>query len=176
MHNFPTLRIGVLQSLLSLKHSVESSPLMLKHRDCPYDDDTVKVIEELFKTKVVEVKVEVPTEGHRERQIAGRKKKSGELTDDDADEVERDAMDLLTELKAMGKKIDGEVAQLDTATRLQIIRTRATLMEKLVLIRERFTNVKKVSHFQAVVISILDDLVDEDRRAEFIKRLEPHRS
>jgi hypothetical protein len=83
---------------------------------------------------------------------------------------------MLKELRELDKDAGGEMKQLDTATKLSILKTRSTLMEKLVTIRERFTSARKVAEFQQIVISILDDLVPEERRAEFIERLEPYRS
>lgn len=175
MTTYPTLRLGVLQGLAGLKASFDADPDYLKHPDCPYDADTVKMLEELFEARVVEVIKEVQVE-RPERGKVGRPSKSGELADEDAGEVENEAVTLLRELRNLGKDADGELKNLDTGTRLQIIKTQAALMEKLVSIRERFTNVRKVSQFQQTVITILDDLVAEDNRDEFLKRIEPYRS
>ena len=49
-------------------------------------------------------------------------------------------------------------------------------MEKLVAIRERFANVRKVAVFQGTIIGILDELVPEEMRDEYIRRIEPYRS
>jgi len=177
MQNYPTLRIAQLQSLISLKQSIEADPLMLRKTDCPYDNDLIDVLEELFKTKVIKERVEVPVEViHTPRAPAGRKKKAGELTDSDAEEVETQALELLVELKKLGKSAGSEESTLETSEKLNIIKVQTTLMEKLINIRERFSNVKKMSQFQETVIKILDDLIGEDGRAEFLRRLEPYRT
>lgn len=176
MTTYPTLRLGVLQGMAALKAALVGDPEYLRRPACPYDTDTVMMLEELFKPTLVEVKVEVPVAAAPERQKVGRKKKAGELTDDDASEIEIEAGQLLKELREMRKVGAGEIDKMDTATKLTIIKAQAQLMEKLVTTRERFVNVRKISQFQSTVIAILDELVAEDMREEFLKRLEPYRS
>ncbi|WP_037500706.1 hypothetical protein [Sphingomonas jaspsi] len=175
MSNYPTLRLGVLSGLADLKAQCDATPGFLRKPDCPYDNDTVALLEKLFQPKEIEVIVEKyidkPTRGQ-----VGRPKKSGEITDDDAVELETEAKELLKELRELGKDADGELKNLDTSTKLTIIKTQTTLMEKLVSIRERFASVRKVATFQSTVVGILDDLVPDEKRDEFLKRLEPFRS
>lgn len=175
MTHYPTLRLGVLQGLAELKLHCDAVDGYLRKPDCPYDNDTIELLEKLFAAKEVEVIKEVAVE-KPERGKVGRPSKKGEVTDDDALELENEAKTLLTELRQLGQTQDGEMKQLDTATRLQIIKTQTQLMEKLVSIRERFSSVRKVASFQATVVSILDDLVSEENRDVFLKRLEEYRA
>lgn len=174
MSNYPTLRLGVLQAMSDLKTLVDADPEYLRKPDCPYDSATVELLERLFKPIEVEVIKEVvvdkPTRGK-----TGRPSTKNQLNDDDALEVEREAKELLKELRSLGRTNEGEMKQLDTTTKLTIIKTQTQLMEKLVSLRERFTNVRKVAEFQQTVMSILDELVDEDKREVFLERLEPFR-
>lgn len=174
MSNYPTLRLGVLHGLAGLKASMDADRNFLRHSACPYDDDTVDMLERLFKPITVEVIKEVLVD-KPERGKVGRPKK-GQLSEDDTIEVEEEAKDLLKELREMGKTSEGELKQLDTATKLTIIKTKAMLMEKVISLRERSTNVRTTAHFQQTIISILDELVAEDMREEFLKRLEPFRT
>lgn len=174
MANYPTLRLGVLQGLASLKASCDAEEGFLRKADCPYDNDTRDMLEKLFKPIEVEVIKEVHVE-KPERGKTGRPSKKAELSEDDASELENEAKEMLKELRQLGKSAEGELKQLDTATKLSIIKTQTQLMEKLVSIRERFTGVRKVVEFQSTVIGILDDLVDEEKRDDFLKRLEPFR-
>jgi hypothetical protein len=171
--SYPTLRLGVLQGLAELKANCDADQSYLRKTECPYDIDTIKMIEKLFKPIEIEVIKEVVVDKPSRGQV-GRPSKGRELNDDDAAEVEQEAREMLTELRQLDKQADGEMKQLDTATRLSILKTRAQLMEKLVSIRERFTSVRKVIEFQKVVVSILDDIVEEDKRDEFLKRLEQY--
>jgi hypothetical protein len=119
---------------------------------------------------IKEVIVDKPQRGQ-----VGRPTGKKELNDDDAEELEAEAREMLKELREMAKDDDGALKSLDTGTKLQILKTRTTLMEKLVSIRERWTSARKVAEFQQIVIGILDDLVAEEKRDEFLARLEPHR-
>jgi hypothetical protein len=173
--SYPTLRLGVLQGIAELKAACDAEPGFLRKTDCPYDNDTIELLERLFKPVEVEVIKEVLVE-KPSRGAVGRPSGKKELTEDDAVELENEARDMLKELRQMAQNEDGELKQLDTATKLSILKTRTTLMEKLVTIRERFTSSRKVAEFQNVVVTILDDLVPEEKRDEMLKRLEPYRS
>lgn len=166
MNTYPTLRLGVLQAIAELK----DLPDALTRPDCPYDRETIEVLEKIFKVreveKIVEKIVEVSVAATRGRP-SGDTKLSIEAQEDVADS----ATELLGQLKALGEGEKG----LDTQTKIQIIKTKATLIEQLLKLRERWNNVKRISLFQAVVISILDDLVTEADRQEFLKRVEPYR-
>jgi hypothetical protein len=174
MSNYPTLRLGVLQGLSALKASCDAEPGYLRKAECPYDNDTVKLLEQLFQPKTivetVEKFIEKPAKGK-----VGRPSKKRELGEDEVSEVENETKELLKELRNLDKDMAGEKKQLDTATKLSIYKTRAMLLEKLVTIRERFTAARKVVEFMDTVMGILDDLVPEERRAEMMTRLEPYR-
>lgn len=175
MNNYPTLRLGVLHGLAGLKSAMDAEEGYLRRQECPYDEDTVKMLEELFKPREIEVIKEVPVRDEPGRKKVGRPSDKASLNDEDAAEVEEEARAMLKDLREMGKG-PGELPPMDTQTRLQIIKVQTQLMEKLVSIRERFSNVRKVAQFQATVIQILDELIDEDDREVFLQKLEPFRS
>lgn len=174
MSNYPTLRLGVLQAMSDLKANVDADPEYLRQPECPYDSATVELLERLFKPIEIEVIKEVVVDKPQRGKV-GRPSKKTELTDEDAVEAEEEAKELLKELRSLGRTNEGELKQLDTATKLSIIKTQTQLLEKLISIRERFTNVRKVAQFQQTVMSILDDLVDEAKIEIFLERLEPFR-
>lgn len=166
MTTFPTLRLGVLQSMIELQAQFHHNPQLFDEKECPYDRETVDVLRRIFAVKTIEK--EVVREVIKE---VGRTPVAEKLNSAQQEEVEQTALDLLQELKKLGNGEKG----LDTSTKIQIIKTKATLIEQLLKMRERFMNVKRVANFQTVVIAILDDLLDEDRRQEFLKRVEPYR-
>lgn len=166
MTTFPTLRLGVLQSMIELQAQFHHNPQLFDEKECPYDRETVDVLRRIFAVKTIEK--EVVREVIKE---VGRTPVAEKLNSAQQEEVEQTALDLLQELKKLGNGEKG----LDTSTKIQIIKTKATLIEQLLKMRERFMNVKRVANFQTVVIAILDDLLDEDRRQEFLKRVEPFR-
>jgi hypothetical protein len=171
--SYPTLRLGVLQGLATLKVACDAEQGYLRRPDCPYDNDTIELLEKLFKPVEVEVIVEKIVEKPSRGKV-GRPSKKNELSEDDANELEIEAKEMLTELRNMAKTEEGDLKQLDTGTRLSILKTRTQLLEKLVSIRERFTSARKVIEFRSTVMGILEDLVPEEKRDEFLKRLEEH--
>lgn len=173
MAHYPTLRFGVLQGLADLKAACDAEEGFLRKPDCPYDNDTIDLLEKLFKPKEIERIVEVPVD-KPERGKVGRPSEKKQLSDDDAAEVENEAKEMLKELRSLDKNIEGELKTLDTKTRLDIIKARTTLLEKLVTIRERFASVRQIVEFRQVVINILDDLVPEEKRDDFLNQLEKY--
>lgn len=170
MTTFPTLRIGVLQSICELKDKFNANDTLFDGKDCPYDAETIAALRQIFKIKIVETTIEKIIE----REVTGargRPKVDSKLSEEDQQTVEESARELLDQLKTLGEGEKG----LDTQTKIQIIKTKATLIEQILKIRERLFNVKRSSQFQTVVIGILDDLMDEDRRDAFMKRIEPYR-
>lgn len=95
-------------------------------------------------------------------------KAKGELSDAQAELVEAEAQNLLAELKDLKPPAGGKF---DHDTKIQIIKAKTALIEKVVNIQERAFNVRKVANFQKVVVDILADLVDPDRIKEFQDRL-----
>jgi len=63
---------------------------------------------------------------------------------------------------------------LETADRIQIIKTRAALMEKMLAMKERTNSLKKQSAFVSNVIAIMEDIMDQPQREEMIKKLEAY--
>lgn len=175
MSNYPTLRLGVLQAMSDLKALVDADPEYLRNPDCPYDSATVELLERLFKPIEIEVIKEVQVEKPSRGKV-GRPSGKGQLTDEDAEEAEEEVKQMLKELRSLGRTNEGELKQLDTSTKLQIIKTQTALLEKLISIRERFTNVRQVAHFQQTIMGILDDLIEDEKRDEFLTRLEPFRA
>lgn len=167
MTTYPTLRIGVLQSLIELKAQLAHDNQLLELEVCPYDRETVTALKTIFTERVVERVVEKEVV----RVISPEERADTKMSLSDQEEVAESARELLSQLKVLG---EGETG-LDTQTKIQIIKTKATLMEQLVKLRERWMNVKRQSQFHAVVIGILDDLLAENDRAEFLRRLEPFR-
>lgn len=59
----------------------------------------------------------------------------------------------------------------DTADQLQWVRAAATLLEKLVTLKEKAFNIKHIQEFEAQVIGILEDFLTPEQRTIFRERL-----
>lgn len=171
--NFPPLRIGLLQALINLKERIDADENALE--GAPYDPETVSILRQLFAPKVVEKKVEV--EVVREAKAGrGRPTKDVALSAEDQEKLKDEITDLMKQLNDLGTGggEDGEV-KLPTGERIQIVKVKAQLIDQLLKMQERVFNIKRMSQFQEVVIGILQDLVSEDDRELFLKRIEPYR-
>lgn len=176
---YPNLNLGALASLMTLRQQMEVHPNYLTLPECPYEEDTVEQIERIMAPQIIEKEVIVEREVIVEKRIEvaakaadgggkrGPKQKSPGV---DVDAVAQEIQDIRQELKQL--KIDGKALQ--TADKIQIIKTRATLVEKLISMNEKVTNQRQMSLFMSTVMTILDDLVEEEGRQEFMRRLETY--
>ncbi|WOF44351.1 hypothetical protein KNJ79_05310 [Sphingopyxis indica] len=167
---YPTLRIGVLRSLQSLKKHYLADQEIFDRPDCPYDIDVRNVLKEILQIeeRVVEVEKRIVNDGSPER----RKKAPG-LAEEDQEKIAAELAELLEQLKGM-EEGEGE-NELDPSARLAVFKLKTTIIEKIINLRERVLNIKRIAQFEAVVISILDDLVQEDDREVFLERIAPYR-
>jgi len=172
--NFPPLRIGLLQGLLGVKERVDADADALE--GAPYDNETKSLLQRLFAPKVVEKRVEVPVDREPEKAGRGRPSNDVALSAEDQDKLKSEIDSLMEELNQLGKGKDDDTVTLDTGERIKIIQVKSRLLDQLLKMQERIFNVKRNSEFQTVVIGILDDLVSEDDREVFLKRINPYRS
>lgn len=162
---YPTLRIAVLQGLKELKERFSADPSILKVDTCPYDPDTIEVLTQILTPETIKVVERVQVEAPKEAE------QDGLLNADERELVADTVSSLLKQLNTLG---EGE-AGLDTQTKVQIIKAKATLIDQMLRLHERIMNIKRLANFHATVFSILDDYVDEAGRAAVLKRMEPYR-
>lgn len=166
MANFPPLRMAVLTGLIGLKDHLDT----LDAADCPYDEETKKALRDILAPKTVDrvVEKEVFVEQKNGR---GRPTKDIKLSEEDQQMVLDEIKTTLAELRQLGT---GE-GQLDTAARIQISKTKADQLERLLKMQERWTTVQKMQQFIEDIIAILDDFMNEADREAIMRRLEPFR-
>lgn len=165
MKTYPPLRLAVLTGLVGIKDDLES----LDAPDCPYDGETVALLKKLLAPTVKEVTVEkeVFVEAKQGR---GRPSKDIKLSEEDQQKLTQEIRSLMEALNTMGT---GE--GLETRERIQITKTKASLLDQLLKMRERNTTAQRLEEFIEITIGIVDDLVPEKDREIFLRRLEPYR-
>ena len=175
---YPVLNLGAIASLKTLRQQLDAHPDYLSREECPYDEDVREELAKIMAVREVEKIVEVPVEKIVEKRVEvmvqaaeGGGKRGPKLKGSgvDNDEVAKEISDIRKELSQL--KTDGKTLQV--GDRIQVIKTRAGLVEKMLQMAERAQNVKKMSVFQSTVMGVLDDLMDDERRAEFMRRLQP---
>lgn len=173
---YPKLDLGTLAAVMTIRQQMELFEDYLTHKDCPFDNDTQKQLAKLFAVRTVEKIVEKVVE--RKAEIAvkaaegggvGPKKVTLKTSGVNLEEVSTEIEGLRKELLQL--KLDSK--DLQTSDKIQIIKTRAQLVERLVSMDEKNNNLKRISLFQSTIMGILDDLMDSDRRLEFIARVQP---
>lgn len=175
---YPKLDIGGLAAIMAIRQQSEMFPDYFEQKACPYDQDTIKQLNKLFQIrevekiveKIVEREVKIET-AHRaaEGGGVGPKKVKLKTSGVDLDAVSKEIQDIREELKTLKTDSFG----METGDRIQIIKTRAALVEKLISMDDRVNNLKRLSLYQSVVMGILDDLIPEEGRKQFIRRIEP---
>jgi len=172
---YPQFDSRALRALATIKTILISTPDYLESDGCPYDVEDRKLIKQLLAKEVIEVEKIVhierqPTLAERAAEGGGKRgpRDAGAKTGDiDRVSVELQAiMDDLRNLKLNAK-------DLKPADKIQVIKTQAALLEKMITMTERATNIKKVSNFMSIVMGILDDAMTDEQRQIFMKRLEP---
>jgi predicted ArsR family transcriptional regulator len=165
MSSFPPLRLAVLTGLLAIKDNLA----MLDQPDSPYDEETTSVLKKLLSPTVVEkiVEKEVPVETKAGR---GRPSKDIRLSEEDQQTLTKELRELVDALNTMGT---GE--GLETKERIAITKTKASVLDQILKMRERNTSAQKVEEFMETVIKMLEDFVSEADREQFLKRMEPYR-
>lgn len=168
MSKYPTLRLAALNQLAEVKNQLAADPAWLDHDECPYDPEVKELLKELVTAKTVEVAVEkVVSTGPGQR---GRPSKDVRLSEEDQQAVLDGIKKTMTELDEMANK-EG----LETSERIQIAKTRTSLLDQLLKMQERHYSVTKQAAFVENVIGILGDLVGEKEREVMLARLEQYR-
>lgn len=165
MSTFPTLRLGLLQNLRDLKRRYAADDKLFELEDCPYDNETKAILREILEVSVNVVEVEKVVEVEVAAKSAG-------VTNEDMGMVEDELRLCLEEVRNLNKETEGVAAKIDDETRIKIIRAKGALLEQVIKLRERTMSTRRAAEFETTVIDILEDLVTEDDRAEFLKRLE----
>lgn len=176
---YPQINIGALASLAAMKAQLDANPDYFTNDACPYDQGTRDQLAKLLEPKTVEVEVIKEVEKIVEKRVevvtqaaAGGGKRGPKVKGSgvDMDLVAQEIQGIRDELKAL--KTDSKALQ--TADKIQIIKTRAALVEKLISMDEKTNTQRKQAAFLSTVMTILDDLMPEESRQEFMKRLEPY--
>jgi hypothetical protein len=179
MTYYPALTGGAVMALTTIKQQLEMDGGYLEREDCPYEEHTKADLKALLSPQIVEVpkieyvekiierKVEVAATaaeggGQRGPKLKGSSVESGEV-------IGKEIAQTLDDLRQL--KLNARTLQ--PKDKIDIMKVQATLLEKLTMLEERNINIKRLSLFMSTVMGILDDLMPEDMRQIFIKRLQP---
>lgn len=82
--------------------------------------------------------------------------------------VEKQIQKLINDLEEYGKVLGSG----DQAEKLQYLKTKAGLVEKLIGFQERINNLKQINEFRGIVIQFMDEVLDKDQITIFMQRID----
>jgi len=78
-----------------------------------------------------------------------------------------EAMNLYAELS----KLEAETGKFDVKDRIQVAKARAALLEKLLSLQEKATNIRSIREFQETIVQFMEQVLTEDQRLDFLTRV-----
>ena len=175
---YPQIEPRALTGMTTIKQLLESDPAYLDVPECPYDEGLRNQLKGMLSPKIVEVPVEKIVERIVEKRVevaaaaaegGGKRGPKTSAASSNSDLIAKELVDIQSDIRQL--KIDSKALQ--PGDKVQILKTRAALVEKMIVMQERTTNIKRVSMFMSIVMSILDDITTDEQRQVVMKRLEP---
>lgn len=163
MDKYPPISLIELTKIRAILENAQQDPNYLRGDVCPYDEATRNMIKGLIPDPVVLATLGAKPEG---RKKAGAPRRTPGIKIEEIEE----------EFKALRAEINGLVADakgLEPNERVQIVRVRSALLEKIISMKERIESIKKQEDFIATVIQVMEDELPQELRLVVIEKLEP---
>lgn len=145
---YPTVREETILSLNVVVQALERDPTYLDNPDCPYSD-TIKAF---FRTKAAVSEAPIDLFADEEDLVV----------------IDQQIQAVINDLEAFSKTLGNA----DHSEKLAYFKTKTTLIEKLISMKERVFNLKEVNEFRNTVLSLLDDVCDKDQVTKFMQSLD----
>jgi hypothetical protein len=145
---YPAIDEAYFVPLNALKAQLEKTPELLTSSDCPYSPAVRRLVAEFVGGLA------------RSAAVEG-------LDLDNIDTLEGEIGQLYKDVKTLANGLQGSTDK-DV---VQLYRTTASLLEKLLNMRGEVLNMKNMQDFKKRVIDVLDNLITPEQRAEFIEKL-----
>lgn len=160
--NYPTIDLKQVDAIAIIVENAINDPSYLNPENCPYDRKTVKTIQKLVDLSAPTQIVNKPVRGK-----VGRPSKGPTIP---MSEVEKEIDEIRQELATL--KVDGQT--METSDRIQVLKTRAALVERILGMKERVSDVKRFHSFVQTVISIMEEELDPKSRDRVIEELKQY--
>lgn len=148
MPYYPAIREEQIMTLNVVVQKLTADPTYLSHPDCPYSD----VVKTFFRAVSAPAAAENPFDGTEDYNVV------------------------------LDKQIEQVIADLDTFVagnpgleaneKLAYFKTKTSLVEKLIGMKERVQNLKELSEFRGTVLGFLDESCTPDQITDLMKRLD----
>lgn len=151
--SYPPIKSDNLLPLKQLRQRLKEDPTLLERPECPYPPEDRDWLRVVLMPKAAAQAVEMETIPE-------------ESLDDPAtwDEMAR-------KIRRVYAQLEGLEEDADIGEKVQIIKTKAALLDRLTTLGEKVVGHRKVAEFQRMVLSVLDDVFTPDQRTEVMARL-----
>lgn len=159
MEKYPTLSLTELDKVANVLEHAKADPKYLDGRIAPYDKKT----RDLLKSMIPDPIVAATVPDAKEKNNVGRPSNGPAIP---MGELEKEFDDLRKEIQQLKTDATG----LEPHERIQVIKTRAALIEKILSMKERIGNINKVDRFMALTISVIEDELPQEARLRVIDK------
>ena len=142
---YPDISDATLIPFRAIEVQLGTFPDLLDRPECPYPNHVKSLVKRLVSNQ----------SGPVERR---------EYTEDD---LEHEIHDLYSELQRTSVGNDAK-------DQIQLLKTRADLLTRMVALKERFLNAREISRFQRTVLECLDGQLTPTQRNDFLEKLSSH--
>lgn len=146
---YPTIRDEQIMTLNVVVQNLEQDGNYLNSSECPYSD-TVK---QFFQRKI------------EAKKIDGIDIFAGE---DELIVLDSQIIKVINDLEEFGMKIGSA----DVTEKMAYFRTKTALIEKLVNMRERLTNLKEINDFRLTLLQFMNEILSKDQITALMHKLD----
>ncbi len=146
---YPTISSSMMVPFRAVMTLMEQDPRYLDRPECPYSNDVKDIL-------------------RRYAQKGGVKAdKVIEKTLQNHDDLDRELVEVFNELHS----IQNSLGEMDPKDKVQWMKAVVSVLDKIITLRERNFDGKKLSEFQRVVLAFLEEIMEPSQRTEFVNRL-----
>lgn len=153
---YPQIDLDQLLPIKVVLTSISDDPLWLERPECPYDKDTREALWTMWLTF---------------RAKPSKKTETISVVKTDEDKWTDVANELNTLFEDLKNAASETEALPDLKEKLNYFRVATSLIEKIVGLGERASNVREVSAFQAKVLAVFDEVLTPEQRTRAMEKL-----
>ncbi|ASV43957.1 hypothetical protein [Pseudoalteromonas phage KB12-38] len=164
---YPTFTPKAQDSLILLQQILLKNPDALTSPDCPYPKklkDALNIILVIGATRSDPEKVQQLLNAQTPNEDANAKAEQDEALLDEEINIDKESKRLYNKIKG---KMDN-LERMETSEQLQLFRTATTLLEKLLNVNERASNIEKFENFKRFIIEAMDRYLTPAQKTEFV--------
>lgn len=151
---YPTIREETIMTMNIVAMSLAQDPEYLDRKECPYSP----MIKQFFKNKIEVQAPAINDEGEFDL-FQG---------DDEMLVLDQQIIKVINDLEKFGTQL----GTADTAEKMAYFRTKTSLIDKLVSMRERIFNLKEISDFKTRVMSFMNEVLNKDQITQFMRKMD----